>query len=470
MNAIDKIVAYFSPSAALNRQRARIMSDAIRSYEGATQKNRQKNWRTRSTDQNAEAQSTIKTLRNRSRDLVRNNPWAFRACQVIENNTVGTGILPQAQGPRKKQKQDMWEQWGDTTTCDADGRLDFYGIQGIVMKSVAESGEIFVRRVRVGRSLKIRVLESDYCDESKSEQIKDGVIIQGVEFNRDGERVAYWMYSDHPGSILGRYSVPERVPASEIIHIYRMDRPGQVRGIPWCAPVMIKIRDLADWQDNKLLRAKLAACFTAFVTDADPTAPDNGGDLIESMMPGMIEYLPPGKDIEFATPPSAGGEESYVADQLRDIASTYGITYEALTGNLSGVNFSSGRMGWLEMERNIESWRWRMLIPQLCNTVWQWFNEFVELTSGLPYNSVIWTPPRRQMIDPAKEVRAIKDMIRSGLLSLSEAQRMAGFDPEILLKELSDDYKRLDKLGLQLDIDARIKDTGGQTNAGTDED
>jgi lambda family phage portal protein len=469
MNTLDRIIAYFNPDKAFKRERMRIALDAARQYEGASKGRRLQNWKARSTDQNAETLQ-LQVLRDRSRDLVRNNAWAARACQVIVNNTVGTGILPQAQGAQKKRKQQLWERWGDTTECDADGRHNFYGLESLVMDTVVESGECLIRR-RIRREsdgyvlpFQVQVLEPDYLDQTKTGPTRNGgYMVQGIQFNAVGKREGYWLYQEHPGSTLGLRNASTFVPADSVIHVYRMERPGQARGVPWVAPVMVRLRDLADWQDNKLLRAKLAACFTAFVTDADPTGEDLSGDLISSLEPGLIEYLPPGKGIEFASPPTVGGEESYVADELRAIASGFGITYEALTQNLSNVNFSSGRMGWIEMHRNIESWRWNMLIPQFCDRVWQWFEASAEFSYQLPYGSVIWTPPRREMLDPVKEFNALEKQVRNGFISHSEALRMLGYDPDVVLKELADDFKRFDKLGLVLDVDPRQEKSIGQS-------
>jgi lambda family phage portal protein len=459
MNWLDKTISWLSPTAGFKRARARHAADMVRGYEGASRGRRMANWKAGSTDANTEAASAGNRLRDRSRDLVRNNPWAARAVQVIASNTVGTGILPQA---KNKRLQALWEMWGDTLACDADGRHNFYGIQALVMRSVVESGECLVRRrgrrIEDGLPLpfQLQVLEPDYLDIHKDGPIPGGYMIQGIEFNQVGKRIAYWIYTDHPGNRTGLAlaSRSTRVPAEDVIHVYRVDRPGQVRGVPWGAPAIVRLRDLADYEDAQLLRQKLAACFTAFVYDNDIGAGDNNMPLAESLEPGAIEILPSGKEITFANPPAAEGYGEYTANVLRAVAMAYGVTYEALTGNLSNVNFSSGRMGWIEFHRNIECWIWQMLVPQLCGGVWSWFTQ---AASMMQYDTAeaTWTPPRREMIDPSKELKAMNTAIRSGLTSLSESIRRLGDDPEQVLTELAADLRMLDKLGLVLDSDPR---------------
>jgi lambda family phage portal protein len=232
-----------------------------------------------------------------------------------------------------------------------------------------------------------------------------------------------------------------------------------VRGVPWGSAVLLNLKDLRDYEDAQLLKQKLAACFTAFVVETEaPELALGETSLAETLEPGAIELLPPGRDIKFATPPSADGYSDYVKMLLHKIAAGYGITYEALTSDLSQVNYSSGRMGWLEFQRNIETWRWQILIPQMCDPIWRWFVEAAG--AGRPQNpladvSIVWTPPRREMIDPTKEYPATRDAIRSGLKTWSEAVRELGEDPEAVLAELQADAQRLSELGIVLDSDPR---------------
>jgi capsid protein len=109
----------------------------------------------------------------------------------------------------------------------------------------------------------------------------------------------------------------------------------------------------------------------------------------DKLEPGAIEILPPGKTITFPNMPSVQ-DDGHSDRSLRAIAMGFDVTYELLTGDLSNVNFSSGRMGWIEFHRNVEQWRWHMFIPRFCRPVWGWFVEASLLrattlrTSGRP--------------------------------------------------------------------------------------
>ena len=75
--------------------------------------------------------------------------------------------------------------------------------------------------------------------------------------------------------------------------------------------------------------------------------------------------MPAGKDVRFASPPSVGEFDQFRGPMLLQIAAGYGITYEALTSDLSQANYSSARMGHLEFSRNIDCWQKQILIAQM---------------------------------------------------------------------------------------------------------
>jgi lambda family phage portal protein len=240
--------------------------------------------------------------------------------------------------------------------------------------------------------------------------------------------------------------------------VYRVDRAGQVRGVPWFAPVILRMRDFDELEGAQLVRTKIAACFAGFVQDIE--TPDTAADakakvLPDKIEPGAFEILPPGKTITFPNVPQVA-DGGHAVRVLRSIAAGLGITYESLSGDLSGVNFSSGRMGWIEMQRNIEQWRWQMLIPRFSAPVYEWFALAAALVgTDLAGASMQHTPPRREMIDPTAEVAATIAAIRGGLQSLPEAVREQGLDFEDHVAAMKKSNEALDAAGLILDSDPR---------------
>lgn len=476
MNPLDSLIASVNPAAALRRQRARLQLEWLRRYEGASRGRRTEGWRTQSTSADAAAAPALTLLRDRSRDLVRNNPYAAKAVQVIVANVVGTGIMGQARTRSRRRAEQLtalYQNWAsDPLQCDWHGRMDFMGLQALAFRAVVESGEALIRRRTPPASssqripLRLQVMEPDMLDTTRDVALADGGLIkEGIQYDAQGRREGYWLYEEHPGEqhlrvVNVRSSF---VAASEIIHVYRQDRPHQTRGIPWASPVILRLRDFDDYSDAQLLKQKISACFAAFAVDTEAPDAGLGTELIEKLEPGAIEILPPGKDIRFANPPTVGDFDKVTREYLLQIAAGFGITYESLTGDLSNTSFASGRMGWLEFQRNIEAWRWQLIVPQMLNPIWTWFMQAGEV-NGVRTDGIVahWTPPRRELIDPAKEVEGIKNAVRCGLISPSEAIREFGYEPEEVLAEAAEFYQLADQLGLVLDIDPRKVSGAGQ--------
>lgn len=488
MKWLERAIAAVSPETAARREHARLRVTAMQSaramYDGASVSRRTAGWRRVSTDANAETMGgALQRLRDQSHDMVRNNPHAAKAPAAIQHNVIGSGIIPSFLGPDGKADKDAEAAARahlDTTTIDAAGQLDFYGIQSLAMRAVFEGGEVLLRRRRrkaednLPLPFQIQTLEGDFLDSSRDGPQDNGTYaVQGVEFDALGRRVNYWLFDEHPGG-RGTYRLPtsRRVPASEIAHVYRIDRPGQVRGVPWLAPVMLPLADYADYADAQRMRQKVAACFAVF--EVDSTGADGGGNPllgskdsqggvpIEELSPGIYERLPPGRDIKFASPPGVDGYADFSRISLREIAAGLNIPAFVISGDLSDLNFSSGRLGWLDFQRAVTAYQNDIAIGQMCRTVERWFREALAVSRGIgrPIKAK-WTPPRREMINPAEEIKASRDAVRSGRDTLFDMIRAAGKDPEAHLAEMKAAADLVDQYGLVLDSDPRRTSAAG---------
>jgi lambda family phage portal protein len=408
------------------------------------------------------------------------------ATQVIANNVVADGIIPKVSSKQKRLRAGLFAAVTahfDTTAVDADGRNNLYGLQRLALTTVVESGEVLIRRRRrfatdgLPLPFQIQILEPDFICTTHDVTLENGNVVKyGIEYDQIGRRVAYWLYNEHPGTngqwMRSSQLNIRRVPASEILHIFRGDRPGQTRGVSWFAPVAMKLQDFEDYVDAQIMRQKIAAVFAAFRTSpegdslgavwSDGTARP---ERFASLSPGRIENLLPGEDIKFSTPPGVDGLDETTRMMMRAIASGIGITYEALTGDLSQVNFTSGRMGRMEMDRNVSSWQWLMLIPQMMQPIGAWALEAYQLANGvtLPEDAKLdWVPPHRVLVDPTREIPALVDKIRGGLASWQGTVRELGQDPERLIEELVEDAALIDEKKLIFDSDPRKTSGAGQ--------
>lgn len=469
MNWFDKVIGVVNPKAAFERQRYRvameIMEGHARKYDGASGGRRNDNWKASNSSVNTETYYALEKLRNRSRDMVRNNPYARKIVKTLPHNIVGTGIRPtpitDSKQTSKKVKQ-LWKSWAEKTSCDFDGMHNIYGLQKLAMRTVMEGGEVLVLRRRVNNPMmpiQLQVVEGDLIDSQKNMDRTgngEGYIMQGIEFNGEGRKVAVWLFDKHPGEQF-RFPVnitSKRVPVEDVLHIFQVERPGQVRGIPIIVASMMRLKDFDEYEDAQLMRQKIAACFSVFVMDSQDSVikgDTKAVDMAERVEPGIIEHLPPGKDVKFASPPGADGYADYSRKVQQGIAAGAGITYEAMTGDLSNVNFSSGRMGWIEMQREIEDWQWNVFVPQFCDKVWEWFNSAAIIAGSLRSTvEVTWTTPRRMMLDPVKETNAKVTQIGAGLTTLTEALAEDGYEFDEVMEQKAKEQAKLKELGITL--------------------
>lgn len=477
MNFINKVLAPFAPGLVVRRIRSQIavtlLEKQVRKFEGAGRGRRFPDSGQIGTSTNLQISSALPLLRERSRNLVQNNPYAKNAVKRIANNVVGVGIVATPVSSKKNKKAEkeikaLWKKWAESRECDFDGMNNFYGLEKLSIKTVVKSGSCFARRIWIKKGkknttipLKIQLLTPDFIDHNKTNQYMDNgeYILNGVQFNKEGQRIAYWVFDKNPTEFNAQ-SRP--VPASDIEPVFDMDEPGQVHGIPFFSTVILRMQDFDDYEDAQLMKQKVAACFSAFVQDADfnqATIDSSKSDtnLLDRLEPGGIEYLAPGKTITFASPPATDGFSDYSRQNLQGQAAGIGLSYEAFSGDLKNVNFSSGRMGWLEFQKNVEDWQWNMMVPMFCDPIWRWFVEAANIAGKLDdmEMTAIWTAPRREMIDPVKETLALVKQVRSGFLSWQDAVRQLGYSPEDILAQLKEDKENFDKIGVMPESDPR---------------
>lgn len=486
---LDRAIGWMSPERGARRVHARMMMQTL-AYEGAKPGRRREGWITHSTDADGESQAVVHTLRDSARDLVRNNPYAASAVDVKVTETIGSGIMAEV---RNKRLDQMWNRW--ITDCDADERSDFYGIQALVERCRMESGECLIRFVPVERTaaeiragylpFKLRILEPDYIDASRDGKAPDSgnVIRYGIEYDGAQRPVAYWLFDEHPGSSgIGQLLRPRglsssRVPAHDVIHIFRQLRAGQSRGVTDFAPVMMRLRDLDDYDDAEIMRKKLEACLAAFVTSPNADGSPLQGPLstdatgrVQTLYPAMIEYLRPGEGVETAEPKAAGGYADFKRFAARDIATGIGIPYELMTGDLSQVNYSSYRAGLIRFRRRLEQDQWHLYVPRLCERVAERFRMEARGMTGMDglgeRSRFEWTPPRFELHDPLKETQAEIEAISAGLDPWEEVVRRRGWSSEDMLDALERWQKALDKRGIIVKSDYRTQ-VGGMVSQAT---
>jgi lambda family phage portal protein len=216
------------------------------------------------------------TAARRAGWYARNNPWVAAAVDSLVGNVVGAGIKPQSTHPDRavrERLQALWLRWTDM--ADAGGLGDFYGLQAMAVRAMVESGESFAR-LRMAKDaasipLHIELLDREQVSSDLHREIGGGARIRaGIEFDSAGRRVAYWVRSSRPGDPLGPLRMdPVRVPAADCIHLFKPLAAGQLRGITWLAPVLLRLHELDQFEDATLVKANVAALFTSGLIDVE---------------------------------------------------------------------------------------------------------------------------------------------------------------------------------------------------------
>ena len=381
------------------------------------------------------------------------SPDDLAGTNVIANAIIGTGIEPKLMSDDEALQADWTGEhlpFLDSTGLDADGINTLAGLERMAVMAMVSDGDAFIVWPNGGGDspiLQLRVLEADYLDDRQQGRASDpeNAIFDGIEYGPDGQVVAYHLYEEHPGSAVWhpdwKGMTSSRIPAERVVHLFRADRPGQRRGISWLAPVLEDLVALAENDDAQMMRQKIAACFAAFwKTEKEGPAAGIPGKLA----PGMIQKIGLEDEVIFGNPPDVTGYDDFARVHLRRIAAGLGITYEALTGDLTGVNFSSARVGRMEMAANVEVWQWLLVMPRLCQPMGQWFLRSwsyaaPDKISALARAKITWTPPPPAIADPKTETQVATQKIEAGLSSRHAEIRKLGHDPKEIDQEIKAD-------------------------------
>ncbi|GAA0599181.1 phage portal protein [Caenispirillum bisanense] len=424
------------------------------------------------------AESTVAA--RRASYYCRNNSWVTSAVQAIVANAVGCGIKPRSKHPNPAVRDALhvlWNRWTDE--ADAAGLADFYGLQAMAVRAMVETGEVFAR-LRARRNedmrsvpLQVELIDREQVPLDRVTELSGGTRIRaGIEFDAIGRRVAYHVLKARPGDpfapLTGNGYDTTRVPAADIIHLFQPLAPGQLRGITWLSPVLLRLHELEQYEDATVVKAKIANLFTGFLRDPGG---DAGGQAAAASLtnnilqldlePGEIFPLPPGTDITFSDPIDTEDYGTFVKNHLRGIASGLGVPYEAVSGDLEGVNYSSIRAGLVEFRRRVEQLQHNVIAYQFCRPIWERFVTVAVLSGALPardfeanpapYLSVEWLPPRFEYVDPKKDVEAEILAVKSGLKSRSQSIAERGYDAEQVDAEIAAERQRAEAMGLSFE-------------------
>jgi len=507
---LDAAIGVVAPQWAMRRLQARMSVKMFSTYRGAERNRLRGDWRALNGSADADLLPDLPTLRQRSRDLNRNDAHASAITDTRVVNVVGTGLKPQSRPDADgldatddeiaafaRQAERAWRRW--CPQADSQNRMDFYELQSLVTRQILENGEVFVLPLMVnepGRRyrLALEIIEADRVCTPPGQYV--GNMRDGIELGDRGQPIAYWIRKRHPGDVsLGipgaglqewlRYPAMNSAGRPNVLHLYHVKRPGQTRGEPYFAPVLTAFKDLADFMEAEIVAARVAACFTAFVHKSDAVAAYEGhsanaaGQRLETLEPGTIEYLQDGENVTFGDPKRPSGAfEPFVLAVLRSIGASLGLPLELVLKDFSRTNYSSARAALLEARRFFrrdQAW----LAQRLCQPCWAWVLEEAWLNDDLPGVDLVgderedwlrasWIAPGWGWVDPVKEVESSEKAIAVGLSTLADECAAQGRDWEDVLTQQQREQQKREELGLK-QAPAAPADRAGDSGADTEE-
>ena len=520
----DRFVAWKNPAAAIGRFKARAaMVLASSGYKGASKTRRQTSqWVTNGNDADSVIQRDRPTLVERSHDSIRNFPLATGAINTVCTNVIGTGLRMKAQINRtvlniSQEEADAWEShaeaefnlFSESTECDAARTNNFYAQQELAYRASKEAGDVLTLTAMIKRpgspyDLKLKMIESERL--TNKDNAKDTAnLVGGVHKGINGDPTHYDILRQHPGNI---YSIGKKewdtikafgakTGRRNVIHLYRMLRPGQTRGIPYLTPVIESIKQLADFTDNEVEAAVLSSAYTVFhkskyndgASSIDALDPDKAAGT--SSVPtdqlkiggGLIIGIGSEDEIDFFDPKRPNTAfDPFVQAILRQIGVALEIPFEILIKHFT-ASYSAARGALLEAWKYFRKER-AWFVSNYCKPVYEvWMDEavakgriaapgyFEDMAIRKAYLGSIWTGPPPGQIDPLKEGMSSKLLVENDFSTRTEeTMKLNGGDYEKNVPQRAKEERMRREAGLIVETKLNIDPNFDDDNNGSDEE
>lgn len=465
-------------------------------YHGARMSRLTSGFGVANSSADAELSTSLTNLRTRSRQLLRDSPYARRAKNLVVNNVIGPGVGMQAkvqsEGTLAKtinnSIEEGWEEWAQAKNCHTGGELCFPDLERQGMDQVFAAGEVCMRMHlrKFGASkvpLAIELIEAERMADELSQvgaAQRGNQIRIGVEVDEFFRPQAFYFRRAHPGDILynglvGGSDAFERVPSEAIFHLRVITRWPQTRGEPWLCATGRKLNDMDGYSEAEIIAARAAAnlIFTKkSAPGSNPLKPmgerrDDGGDEF-TVEPGMGYKLLEGEELNMHNPARPNTAlDPFMRYMLREMAAGLDVPYDALSQDYSQTNYSSSRLAILDARDAWRTMQWWWIRSFRYPLHLLWLRQAV-LSRAIPkislesymlnparFERVAFKPRGWDWVDPSKDVASFKEAIKGGLTTRTQiiAQTGNGLDREELDDERAEELKYSQAVGLTYDTD-----------------
>jgi lambda family phage portal protein len=455
-----------------------------REYQAASKGRLYMDFKGSNKSADAEIRWALPDLRNRSRDLERNNEYARRYLQLLQTNIVGeNGFRLQLKGRNIDGTIDMagnniieaaWEDFSRLGGPTVDGKMSMSDLSNHVVRGMARDGEVFLHIVQknyLRHGIGFQIIEPDRVDDKMNETLRDGNQVRmGIELDSQTRRVvAYHVLVNNPGdydyatTTTGIFR--QRIPADRMLHVYVQERADQTRGVPWLVTAMPALKMLHGYREAELVAARVGAAKMGFFTSpaGDGFTADGYEDSftpIYDAEAGTFHQLPAGVDFKAFDPthPTSAFADFEKAI-LRGIAGGLGVSYTALANDLEGTSYSSIRQGALE-ERDFYKTQQRFVIEHFIDPIFRIWMRHVMDFALIPINGpgkfdkfalgISWRARGFQWVDPLKEINAAVVGLQNGIISHTDIAATYGRDAEETFAQIQRDKEMAKIFGLTM--------------------
>jgi lambda family phage portal protein len=447
-------------------------------------------------------------LRNRARDLDRNNDYVISAVNKFTTKVLGEKC-PVFQSRIKKQRsstgsaelntplnlriEEEFRKWqDDPASCSSNKSWNFNRILDLCVRTLMVDGEVFIRRIQMARGRSpikfcLELIEADNLADTYHGDRSGNPIVNGIEYDEWGAPVAYWFYPYNPNDFLyGKnqnyskgFAEPIRYPADEILHLYSPRRVTQGRGVSFFAATISRLRDLVGYEQAVLVGARMRAAVMGFITSVEgedawghenpnnPNAPRQ-----YSFEPGTIQKLSEGENFELSSPQDPGPNlEGFARHQLRAFAANLGIAFSSLSGDYSQANYSSERANQIDERRGIRRVQ-ELITSSLLTPVTDWWLDAAVLSGAIAvpeklsvrdyYCCYTWRLGGFEWVDPYKDAQAFELQLKNGMTTLQRVLAEKNIDLNTLIEERKYEQALLEDAGIRL---AYLAELGGGEDA-----
>ncbi|MCM3129008.1 phage portal protein [Paenibacillus provencensis] len=434
MNWLDRSIAAVSPRWAYKRAAWR---DAMNVFDAGGRGRLNQGWNPSVGPNEWKKASERSTLRARAQDLENNSDLTAGILQAFNRNVVGTGIMLQAKIPHdvpgneegqiNKSIEKLWKEYCKAENIDITATQSLEEISEMIIRRYVVDGGIFAVKVYVGNSkfpFKLQIRSVDELDTTVTAHGKNRVL-EGVEVDDYNKPIAYH-FKKYDGYLV-HSTETVRISAEDVIFLFKKTNPQQIREVSQLVTAMSRIKDVNQFVEAISIKERVMACMAVFIKKDTPTGGVGRGvrqssEQISydgvSLSPGMIGELNPGDEVQTVIPSGqASNSREFITTLVRMIAAGLGLSYEAVSRDLSQVNYSSARQGLIE-DRKVYKKMQKMIIDRLLTPVYLEFLDSMDLNGklGIPgysknkeqYITHVWVPPGSTWIDPKKEADANK--------------------------------------------------------------